>query len=760
MAMASNQRVRRIIRLLTIGVTLCVILVGRTAPAAEQIDQSNLPEWAGGWTHVNPTSEGQAAMWQTFRPACTNVIAVAIDILTNNPGQGDDVLTVEIAKDGDVLASAESSVADGFDGLLRFEFLEAVPLIPEQIYELKVRDTGKTRFGWKYGPNTYERGSRYVFAQERPGSDWFFQTYSNVEQAHAKYSGGTGEPNDPYQIATAADLIVLGETPEDYDKHFIVTADIDLDPNLPGRKVFGEAIIAPGTSAVPHRFVGTPFTGVFDGNGHVISHMTITGESYLGLFGQLGNSNLASKVMDLGILDANITGSGDYAGVLVGCNFGNILTSFSTGVVAGGWYVGGLAGSNPGRIVNSYSASIVTGTGGVGGLVGNNTSGDLSQCYSTGMSTGGGLVGMNCYYSETMIDLDCGSVTNCFWDIQTSGPVTSDGGIGKTTTEMQMVSTFYKWGCEPIWTINEGNDYPRLRWENKPGEIIEVVSLADILLGTGTKENPYLIYTPEELNMVGLSSCEFDKYFKLMSDIDLSDYFYDAAVIAPTFSEWPARIQGTGFTGTFDGNGHTVSNITIEGDEFLGLFGRLEAGAEVMNLGVENINITSSSDYSGGLVGCNLGNVTRCYSTGRIDGKHYIGGLVGCSDGGQVTQCYSTVEIFGDWCVGGLAGLNGGDLSQCYSAGIVSSIGEHFGGLVGSGLVDRVTACFWDIQTSGQAESAGGMGKTTAEMQAANTFLDAGWDFVGETANGTDDIWWILEGKDYPRLWWELPCEN
>ena len=66
-----------------------------------------------------------------------------------------------------------------------------------------------------------------------------------------------------------------------------------------------------------------------------------------------------------------------------------------------------------------------------------------------------------------------------------------------------------------------------------------------------------------------------------------------------------------------------------------------------------------------------------------------------------------------------------------------------------------MTACFWDIQTSGQATSAGGTGKTTAEMQTAKTFLDAGWDFVGETANGTEDIWWINEGKDYPRFVWE-----
>jgi len=60
-----------------------------------------------------------------------------------------------------------------------------------------------------------------------------------------------------------------------------------------------------------------------------------------------------------------------------------------------------------------------------------------------------------------------------------------------------------------------------------------------------------------------------------------------------------------------------------------------------------------------------------------------------------------------------------------------------------------------DTQTSGQANSTGGTGKTTAEMQTATTFLEAGWDFVGETANGTEDIWWILEGQDYPRLWWE-----
>jgi len=56
--------------------------------------------------------------------------------------------------------------------------------------------------------------------------------------------------------------------------------------------------------------------------------------------------------------------------------------------------------------------------------------------------------------------------------------------------------------------------------------------------------------------------------------------------------------------------------------------------------------------------------------------------------------------------------------------------------------------------------SAGGTGKTTAEKQMASTFLQAGWDFVDETTNGTEDIWWIDEGNNYPRLWWELIVEN
>jgi hypothetical protein len=75
---------------------------------------------------------------------------------------------------------------------------------------------------------------------------------------------------------------------------------------------------------------------------------------------------------------------------------------------------------------------------------------------------------------------------------------------------------------------------------------------------------------------------------------------------------------------------------------------------------------------------------------------------------------------------------------------------------VGRSYGDSITEeSFWDVETSRRHTSDGGTGKTSAEMQTANTFLEAGWDFVEETENGTEDIWWINEGQDYPRLWWE-----
>jgi hypothetical protein len=182
--------------------------------------------------------------------------------------------------------------------------------------------------------------------------------------------------------------------------------------------------------------------------------------------------------------------------------------------------------------------------------------------------------------------------------------------------------------------------------------------------------------------------------------------------------------------------------------------------------------VSVSGDTSaGGLVGYNNWwcRISDCYSRGSVSGKEYIGGIVGLNRG-TIANCYvQGGSVLGSNTVGGFVGSNGwphlpiarpyppADITNCYSTGSVSG-NNHAGGLVGRQGYGRVTASFWDIETSGLTTSEGGTGKTTAEMQVESTFTDAGWDFVDETANGTEDIWSICEGTNYPRLVWQIPA--
>jgi hypothetical protein len=175
-------------------------------------------------------------------------------------------------------------------------------------------------------------------------------------------------------------------------------------------------------------------------------------------------------------------------------------------------------------------------------------------------------------------------------------------------------------------------------------------------------------------------------------------------------------------------------------------------------------------NYAGGLVGLNEGiSVSASYSTAKVHGRTFVGGLVGSNWFGDIADCYCTGSAAGLESVGGLAGRNTGAISHCYSIGVPTG-DIDIGGFVGRNS-GGITASFWNTETSGNGNACGGQtvnawgcdtqsGKTTAEMQTAATFLDAGWDFFYETTNGTDDLWWLLEGHDYPRLFWQLPADG
>ncbi len=162
------------------------------------------------------------------------------------------------------------------------------------------------------------------------------------------------------------------------------------------------------------------------------------------------------------------------------------------------------------------------------------------------------------------------------------------------------------------------------------------------------------------------------------------------------------------------------------------------------------------SHYVGGSTGLNVGAIAECYAGGDVSGDYAnseFGGLVG-SNYGYIIQSYARGKVTADSYVGGLVGENGGSLSQCYASGQVVGGRETYmpvGGLVGSGP-SGVNHCFCDNEASRMATSKGGVGLTTAQMQDRQTFTTAGWDFVGERANGTADVWSMPKDRGYPLL--------
>ncbi len=312
------------------------------------------------------------------------------------------------------------------------------------------------------------------------------------------YSGGDGTEGDPYQIGTSTDWEMLMDTPADWGKHFVLISDVDLD----------------GIPMIPVGNILTRFTGVIDGAGYRIRNAAIEWPEadYVGLFGYVSGGRIANlRLVNACIRGHNAVGglvglnsgeivsccvSGDivgnfYIGGLTGNNNrGSIRYSCSTADVSGNSYLGGLAGRNDytstitacfatgdvsatnhhaggltgynyyGTIVSSHARGDASGAYDVGGLVGHTDHGAIDSCYATGRTSGypsiGGLVGRNYM----------GSVSNSFWDVNTSERQTSAGGTGKTTTEMQMRSTFVdaEWDFVDTWAICEETNYPRLQW--------------------------------------------------------------------------------------------------------------------------------------------------------------------------------------------------------------------------------------------------------------------------------------------------------
>jgi beta-lactam-binding protein with PASTA domain len=224
--------------------------------------------------------------------------------------------------------------------------------------------------------------------------------------------------------------------------------------------------------------------------------------------------------------------------------------------------------------------------------------------------------------------------------------------------------------------------------------------------GTGTAANPFQIATKADLLALGATTTDYGKSFIMTKDIDMSAQIFTTAIIAA--NNQPA------FTGTFDGNGHKITGLIIGGgnSSSLGLFGQIDTGSSIKNLGIKNSSIScgTGSTGVGSLVGVNLGSgsINSCFSTGSVNGSTNvggstnIGGLVGDNQSiGSISNCFSTCSVSGSTNVGGLAGNNSGNISFCNSTGSVLG-SQNVGGLAGSNQNGgHISKCFSTGSASG-----------------------------------------------------------
>lgn len=274
--------------------------------------------------------------------------------------------------------------------------------------------------------------------------------------------------------------------------------------------------------------------------------------------------------------------------------------------------------------------------------------------------------------------------------------------------------------------------------------------------------------------------------------------------IAATGSWTPVGNGTTNFAGRFEGLGHVIDSLDITSADglYVGLFGATAPTAVIKDIALTNVS-ASGKQHVGALAGLNQGFVIHATANGSVTGTTSdttkiagiggligtntsivelssadvtvtgqdnagntyfgsgfdgaIGGLIGIQEAaGFVSNSYATGSVTGIRDVGGLIGFGGGFIKDNYAAGSVTLTpyangGANVGGLIGDGAsIDGLSGNnFWDIETTGQLSSFGGIatGKTTAQMKTAATFSGAGWD---------TRFWNLVDGS-YPSLSFSTP---
>ncbi|MCW0394521.1 hypothetical protein NB696_000263 [Xanthomonas sacchari] len=448
------------------------------------------------------------------------------------------------------------------------------------------------------------------------------------------------------------------------------------------------------------------FTGSLDGANRAISGLTIArgGTSYVGLF---GNTGAASRIVNLALTGATVTGTA-YVGGVAGFNAGTLSGIRVTGTMSGtGNFIGGLTGyNNAGTITGAQTSGSVVGSGGpysgnyVGGLIGSNASGTINASSSSstvsGGSSVGGLVG-NDYQGN-------------YSNVQASGSATS------TSTAS---------GDHVGGLIGNANQ-SQIQNASASGNVTATTTHAGGLLGqasTATLTNVQASGSVSGSNYVGglIGVANRGTITNAHATGGASGVNYVGGLVGNLFSTSLSDAYAVG----------DVSGTSYIG----GLVGYNSRGSLAR---VYATGFIAATEYAGGLVGYNLtGTINAAYAGGRgVIGTQYLGGLVGYNDGGIINASYAIGDIGGSNAVGGLVGTNSGTINASFFA---TDIG---GNPINAGL--RLAG-----SNTGSIDAISG-GRSWSALNTLSTFTDAGWAI--DNRGGTGQTWRLYEHMGTPLL--------
>ena len=552
---------------------------------------------------------------------------------------------------------------------------------------------------------------------------------------------GEGTEASPYQITTADELrwfagLVNGTLTDGTAQNAAAWATLQNDIDLGG-----EAWTPIGSYSASSSL---KYTGTFDGAGHTISNLTVNNSSadYQGFVGILGSGGAIQNLT----LDKNCSVTGNYyVGGVCGENYGTIENCANTGTVNGIYCVGGICGLNTGTIESCYNTGTVTGSSSVGGVCGENY-GIIENCYNTGAVTGDYYVGGVCGDNYDII-------TNCCW-LEGSASTGIGSGSGTATDVESKTAEEFASG-EVCWLLNGLTSenvswYQTLKTDSYPvldsthGVVYATgLNCAGQATGCSNTEPSGEVTKPDhQYDSDGICiNCGSGKPALAGDDgvyqiSSAGNLFWFAALVNGTLTDGTAQnaaasavllnditipeemawtpignysVTKTQYTGTFDGAGHTISNLKIDSENnYQGFVGRLGSGGTIQNLTLDESCSVTGSDNVGGVCGTNSGTIESCYNTGTVNGS---------SDN-----------------VGGVCGQNSGTIESCYNTGTVTGSGSSVGGVCG--LNDgTITNCYWlNTAYSGNGIGSGSGTATDVESKTAEEF-----------ASG--EVCWLLNGK-------------